>query len=123
VDRYGQRQPTVEIAFLYGAHNGIDGIVLDILSDEHRSIQKALGVSVPVPINTEPVIEAILEGLWLRGGGGKVTQKLLPEVEEDLRPTTTDLHAEWDREAARSKIRFAACRCFLGSFLSCSSTS
>ena len=56
VDRYGQRQPTVEIAFLYGADNGIDGIVLDILINKHRSIQKTLGVSVPVPINTEKVI-------------------------------------------------------------------
>ena len=103
VDRYGQRQPTVEIAFLYGADNGIDGIVLDILIDKHRSIQKTLGVSVPVPINTEKVIEAIFEGLLLRGGDTKATQKLLPEVEEYLKPTTSALHAEWDREAERSK--------------------
>jgi superfamily II DNA/RNA helicase len=103
VDRYGQRQPTVEIAFLYGADNGIDGIVLDILINKHRSIQKTLGVSVPVPINTDKVIEAIFEGLLLRGGSEKATQKLLPEVEEYLKPTTAELHAEWDREAERSK--------------------
>jgi superfamily II DNA or RNA helicase len=106
VDRYGQRQPTVEIAFLYGADNGIDGIVLDILINKHRSIQKTLGVSVPVPINTEKVVEAIFEGLLLRGGDAtatKAVQKLLPEVEEYLKPTTAALHAEWDREAERSK--------------------
>lgn len=106
VDRYGQRQPTVEIAFLYGADNGIDGIVLDILIDKHRSIQKTLGVSVPVPINTEKVVEAIFEGLLLRGGDAtatKAVQKLLPEVEEYLKPTKKELHAEWDREADRSK--------------------
>jgi len=103
VDRYGQRQPAVEIAFLYGADNGIDGIVLDILINKHRSIQKTLGVSVPVPINTEKVIEAIFEGLLLRGGDTKATQKLLPEVEEYLKPTAAELHTEWDREAERSK--------------------
>ena len=106
VDRYGQRQPTVEIAFLYGADNGIDGIVLDILIDKHRSIQKTLGVSVPVPINTEKVVEAIFEGLLLRGGDATATQavqKLLPQVEEYLKPTKKELHAEWDREAERSK--------------------
>ena len=103
VDRYGQRQPTVEIAFLYGADNGIDGIVLDILINKHRSIQKTLGVSVPVPINTEKVIEAIFEGLLLRGGSEKATQKLLPEVEEYLKPTAAELHTKWDREAERSK--------------------
>lgn len=106
VDRYGQRQPTVEIAFLYGADNGIDGIVLDILIDKHRSIQKTLGVSVPVPINTEKVVEAIFEGLLLRRGEATATQavqKLLPQVAEYLEPTKADLHAEWDREAERSK--------------------
>jgi superfamily II DNA or RNA helicase len=106
VDRYGQRQPTVEIAFLYGADNGIDGIVLDILIDKHRSIQKTLGVSVPVPINTEKVVEAIFEGFLLRGGtatAAKAVQKLLPQVEEYLAPTKKELHAEWDREAERSK--------------------
>jgi hypothetical protein len=63
-------------------------------------------VSVPVPINTEKVVEAIFEGLLLRGGDATSTQavqKLLPEVEEYLKPTTAALHAEWDREAERSK--------------------
>ena len=102
VDRYGQKQPTVEIAFLYGQDNGIDGIVLDILINKHRSIQKTLGVSVPVPVNTEKVIEAIFEGLLLRGGG-VASQQLLPGVEEYLKPTTKDLHDEWDREADRTR--------------------
>ena len=101
VDRYGQKQPTVEIAFLYGQDNGIDGIVLDILINKHRSIQKTLGVSVPVPVNTEKVIEAIFEGLLMRGA--QETQKLLPGVQEYLAPTKTSLHGEWDREAERSK--------------------
>ena len=72
----------MEIAFLYGADNGIDGIVLDILINKHRSIQKTLGVSVPVPVNTEKVIEAIFEGLLMRGA--QETQKLLPGVQEYL---------------------------------------
>jgi superfamily II DNA or RNA helicase len=101
VDRYGQKQPTVEIAFIYGQDNGIDGIVLDILINKHRSIQKTLGVSVPVPVNTEKVIEAIFEGLLLRGE--RDSQQFLPGVKEYLTPTTTSLHDEWDREADRSK--------------------
>ncbi len=101
VDRYGQKQPTIEIAFIYGQDNGIDGIVLDILINKHRSIQKTLGVSVPVPVNTDKVIEAIFEGLLLRGD--RDSQQLLPGVKEYLTPTTTTLHEEWDREAARSK--------------------
>ena len=101
VDRYGQKEPTVEIAFIYGQDNGIDGIVLDILINKHRSIQKTLGVSVPVPVNTEKVIEAIFEGLLLRGE--RDSQQFLPGVKEYLTPTTASLHDEWDREAERSK--------------------
>jgi superfamily II DNA or RNA helicase len=101
IDRYGQKQPTVEIAFIYGQDNGIDGIVLDILINKHRSIQKTLGVSVPVPVNAEKVIEAIFEGLLLRGQ--RDSQQMLPVVKEYLTPTTTKLHEEWDQEADRSR--------------------
>ena len=34
---------------IYGADNGIDGIVLDVLLRKHEQIRKALGISVPVP--------------------------------------------------------------------------
>ena len=43
--------------------NQIDGIVLDVLVRKYKVIRTALGISVPVPADTDQVIEAIFEGL------------------------------------------------------------
>ena len=66
VDRYGQPSPTIRAITYYGVDNQIDGIVLDVLIRKHRTIRNSLGISVPVPIDTDQVVEAIFEGLLLR---------------------------------------------------------
>ena len=66
VDRYGQPSPIVRVLTYYGIDNQIDGIVLDVLIKKHKSIRTSLGISVPVPVESEKVIEAIFEGLLLR---------------------------------------------------------
>ena len=66
VDRFGQQARIVRAVMLYGADNGIDGIVLDVLLRKHEQIRKALGISVPVPDRSDDVVQAILEGLLLR---------------------------------------------------------
>ncbi|GIG29038.1 helicase-related protein [Cellulomonas marina] len=67
VDRFGQTAPTVRAVTLYGVDNSIDGIVLDVLIRRHRAISKATGVIVPVPAESDSVLEALMEGLVLRG--------------------------------------------------------
>ena len=52
VDRFGQRPADVRVVTLYGADNGIDGKVLDVLIRKHREIRKTTGISVPVPGET-----------------------------------------------------------------------
>ena len=49
----------------YGTDNQIDGIVIDVLIRKHKTIRNSLGISVPVPVDTNQVIEAIFEGLLL----------------------------------------------------------
>ncbi|MER3411719.1 MAG: hypothetical protein C4305_05000, partial [Thermoleophilia bacterium] len=51
----------------FGRDNPIDGIVLDVLLKKHRTIRDSLGISVPVPVDSNAVLEAILEGLLIRG--------------------------------------------------------
>ncbi len=63
VDRYGQPSPTMRVITYYGVDNQIDGIVLDVLMRKHRTIRNSLGISVPVPVDTDQVVEAIFEGL------------------------------------------------------------
>jgi superfamily II DNA or RNA helicase len=103
VDRYGQPRDEVRVLTYYGIDNAIDGIVLDVLLRKHKAIRSSLGISVPVPMDTNAVVEAIFEGLLLREKGGKDGQLLLPGLEEVLKRETTKLHEEWATAADREK--------------------
>jgi superfamily II DNA or RNA helicase len=102
VDRYGQPSPKVRVITYYGIDNQIDGVVLDVLIRKHKKIRSSLGISVPVPVDTEQVVEAVFEGLLLRRKPGKEDQLLL-EFEEYFRPRKEDLFAKWDLSAEREK--------------------
>ena len=105
VDRYGQPSPKVKVITYYGVDNQIDGIVLDVLIRKHRAIRNSLGVSVPAPVNSESVVEAIFEGLLLRGGSGAKSsaQQMLPGFEDVLAPQRESLFRAWDMGADREK--------------------
>jgi superfamily II DNA or RNA helicase len=102
VDRYGQPRDEVRILTYYGIDNAIDGIVLDVLLRKHKAIRSSLGISVPVPMDTNAVVEAIFEGLLLREQGGS-GQLLLPGLEEVLKRETRQLHGDWEAAADREK--------------------
>ncbi len=105
VDRFGQRRDVVRALTLYGEDNGIDGIVLDVLIRKHRAIAKATGVAVPVPGNGDSLIDALAEGLLLRG---RTSQELTLDLGLDERTTAFD--TAWQSAAAKektSRTRFA----------------
>lgn len=104
VDRFGQLSPQVRTITYYGVDNQIDGVVLEVLLKKHRAIRKSLGISVPVPVNTEQVVEAIFEGLLLRGQtASQPDGLLLPGMEDFFAPQVTELYGEWDAAAEREK--------------------
>ena len=94
VDRFGQSYDEVRAVTLYGRDNRIDGIVLDVLIRKHEAIRKTTGVSVPVPDDGANVIEAVLEGLLLRG--------------QDAEQLTLDLGLTDKRDALEAEWRSAA---------------
>ncbi|NMM24765.1 MAG: DEAD/DEAH box helicase [Phycicoccus sp.] len=105
VDRFGQRHDIVRAVTLYGEDNGIDGIVLDVLIRKHRAIAKATGVAVPIPGDGQALIEALAEGLLLRG---RDVQALTLDLGLDER--TIALDTAWQSAAAKektSRTRFA----------------
>jgi superfamily II DNA or RNA helicase len=67
VDRFGQKTSVVRTITIYGTDNQIDGIVLAVLLRKHEAIRRRTGVSVPVPDESDTVVEALMEGLLLRG--------------------------------------------------------
>jgi len=107
VDRYGQPKKTVRVLTYYGVDNQIDGVVLDVLLRKHKTIRSSLGISVPVPVNTEQVIEAIFEGLLLRSKPGGLQphalQGFLPGFDEYIKPQKDDLYGKWEAASEREK--------------------
>lgn len=98
VDRFGQPREQVKTVLLYGTNNEVDQVVLDVLLRKARKISDALGVSVPVPVEAERVVEAVVGSVLLR--------RLGPGRQMGLAFTTPEvsrLHDAWDRAAAREK--------------------
>jgi superfamily II DNA or RNA helicase len=98
VDRFGQPREEVKTVLLYGTNNEVDQVVLDVLLRKARTIRNALGVSVPVPVEAERVVEAVVGSVLLR--------RPEPGRQMELAFTTPEvsrLHDAWDRAAAREK--------------------
>ena len=105
VDRYGQKSPSIKVVTLYGLDNQIDGIVLDVLIRKHKTIRSSLGISVPIPSDTNAVVEAIFEGLLLRGTprANERFEQLTLGLEH-VEPVKKDLFLEWEKAGEREKL-------------------
>jgi superfamily II DNA or RNA helicase len=97
VDRYGQKSKTVRVLTYYGTDNAIDGVVLEVLLRKHRKIRGSLGISVPVPLDTEKVMSAILHAALLRREGGQLTLDITRDDEKEL-------ETQWEAAAQREKL-------------------
>lgn len=107
VDRYGQPAPVVKTIRYFSPDSAVDGVVLRVLLDKAREIQRTLGTHVPVPDESESVTEAVLNALFLRGK--PPTDGAQMELGLDM-SAVEGLHRRWDMDAAREKLnrtRFA----------------
>ncbi len=104
VDRFGQPTPEVRVVTYYGRDNRIDGLVLDVLLRKHKAIRNSLGYSVPVPGDSNMVVEAILEGLLRRDDQGE--QLRLEGLDRAAAEVITEWQSAADREN-RSRTVFA----------------
>jgi superfamily II DNA or RNA helicase len=100
VDRFNQRSPKVRVVTYYGSDNPIDGIVLEILLKRHRAIRNDLGISVPVPVDTDKVVEAMLEAVLLKSSSAPEQLALFDDV--DL-PQRNVMNREWEEAKEREK--------------------
>ncbi|MBM4248272.1 MAG: DEAD/DEAH box helicase [Euryarchaeota archaeon] len=104
IDRFGQKKKLTRSITYYGKDNGIDGIVLDVLLRKHQAIRKSLGISVPVPMNSNVVLKAIMESILMRKGRlpdqATLEQFGLSESDRALR---NDLNLQWENAKEREK--------------------
>ena len=96
VDRYGQTVPTVRAVTLYGKDNPVDGVVLNVLLRKHKEISNQLGVRVPVPMDTAPVVEALMNGLLKQDFTAEQLTLFAP-------PQVKQLNIVWRRAAEREE--------------------
>ena len=88
VDRFGQSAKLVRALMLYGQNNPVDGAVLTVILRKAERIRKQLGVLVPLPADTNKVMQAVMEAVLLRSGGIAAKKQLdlfaREEAEVDL---------------------------------------
>ncbi|MEJ5312717.1 MAG: helicase-related protein, partial [Anaerolineae bacterium] len=102
VDRYGQPSETVDTVLLYGQDNPVDGAVLDVLIRKAIEIRRVLGITVPVPVESESIIEAVVQSLFKRGPVD-IHQLPLPAFEASPFERVEQVHAEWYERAEQEK--------------------
>jgi len=104
VDRYGQNSPKVKAVLIYGQDNPVDGAVLDVLLRKAREIRRTLGTSVPLPMNSETIMESVLRSLFRRSRyeAMQLSFEQLPQTDDDL-VDVKQLHEEWSGAALREK--------------------
>lgn len=108
IDRYGQTAAKVRSYLLYGQDNPVDGAVLDVLIRKAVEIHKALGITVPVPMDSATVSEAVFKSLFDRTTDAEQLS-LLDLLDQD-EPAVEKVHKSWDRAVERekeSRTRFA----------------
>jgi superfamily II DNA or RNA helicase len=101
VDRFGQTAPVVRAVTYYGEDNRIDGVVLDVLIRRHSAIKRSTGVSVPVPVNSATVMQAVWESLLLRGT--EPDQPMLDFGSTTSSETADAVLVDWQNAAEREK--------------------
>lgn len=108
IDRYGQTVPIVKSYFLYGQDNPVDGALLEVLIRKAVQIHKTLGITVPVPMDSATVTEAVFKSLFERAPEAK--QLSLLDLLGTEKTPLNQVHSCWDKAVEREKLsrtRFA----------------
>ena len=108
VDRYGQKSLQVKCALLAGQDNPVDSVVLKVLIRKAVRIHRSLGITVPVPMDSANVTEAIFNSLFEYSAEG--VQLSLFESGSQLSLLDAEMNREWEQAEAREKVsrtRFA----------------
>ncbi|MEH1861622.1 MAG: helicase-related protein [Nostoc sp.] len=108
IDRYGQTASQVKTFLLYGSDNPVDGAVLDVLIRKAVQIHKTLGITVPVPMDSTTVSEAVFKSLFDRAQDA--VQLSLLDLLNEKESAVDQVHKNWDKAVERektSRTRFA----------------
>ncbi|WP_456450116.1 helicase-related protein [Hydrogenimonas sp.] len=99
VDRFGQRAKEVRAVMLYGRDNPVDGAVLEVILRKARSIQRELGVMVPMPDDEERITQALMRTVLLKSKERLTSKTLFDELDEEVK----DFELRWESAYEKAK--------------------
>ena len=101
VDRFGQQSADVRCTMLYGQDNPVDGFVLNVILRKGETIQKELGVLVPMPEDEQRISQALVKAALMKRGSvaQPYTLDLFAEANVVLQP----LQAQWQDALEKAK--------------------
>lgn len=103
VDRFGQQADEVRCTLLYGQDNPVDGFVLNVILRKGETIQKELGVLVPLPEDEARINQALVKAALMRRSNSSMASPQASfdfgESEQLLAP----LQAQWQDALEKAK--------------------
>lgn len=103
VDRFGQQADEVRCTMLYGQDNPVDGFVLNVILRKGETIQKELGVLVPLPEDEARISQALVKAALMRRSDSSMASPQASfdfgESEQLLAP----LQAQWQNALEKAK--------------------
>ncbi len=111
VDRYGQPKDVVRMALVRGEDNPIDEAVMKVLLRKAVTIHRTLGISVPLPVDNETVVDALIATLF-KPPATQLTMfaTIDPATFAAAEKTLDAVELEWERaekDEHESRTRFA----------------
>jgi len=101
VDRFGQTAPEVRTALIYGEDNPIDSVVLRVLLKKVRAIRDTLGISIPFPEDSRPLMDAIFNEVIVESDRQK--RAATPDLPWDYSDLLKSKEAEVEEALERAK--------------------
>ena len=101
VDRFGQQSADVRCTMLYGQDNPVDGFVLNVILRKGETIQKELGVLVPMPEDEQRISQALVKAALMKRGGN--AQPYTPDMFAEANVVLQPLQARWQDALEKAK--------------------
>ncbi len=107
VDRFGQTAPEVKTALIFGEDNPVDSVVLRVLLRKVEAIRDRLGISIPFPENSRPLMDAVFgevisEAKRIKAEKDRAQLDLAWDDSELLRQKEAEVALALDRAEARA---------------------
>jgi superfamily II DNA or RNA helicase len=104
VDRFGQQAAEVRCTMLWGQDNPVDGFVLNVILRKGETIQKELGVLVPMPEDEARINQALVKAALMKRSDSRQSSSYqasfdFGEPERILAP----LQAQWQDALEKAK--------------------